>query len=569
VVLDDPPGEMAAPESAQAEVTQNAKTAPAPTTAPTPVTTTTSAAAGTKPSTESAFESFTVEVGAAEKVGDGMSAFAAYPVLTETSTTKRRFSDFTKLRRTLQKTHPGCIVHPLPDKVVTTSPFNAEFLEQRRKGLDKFMTEITAHPVLKKSEHLAVFLTPMESGDVNGDATDTHDNNGDGVNSTASSDPSHSRNPSAPGTPSKTGGQSPLGSVATDEAWYQKGAAGTALSAVDGWFKQVTASAESFVHGASPDTVLMEEEPSYLEASEYLLKLEERLKRATRASDEVVSSINSGGLIVGNFGENAVLLGDCEERGAKMLLGETAGGLGQAFRQVGAAAISTRAAHELNAEKLANEFRAPLRDALELVKAAKEAVDLRSEALLKVQTTRAQAEKKRVKLEQALEKNSTGDGSTVGSTDGTSTGDAPPAQPSNGGWFEKLASSTTKALTRPQETTEDLQKDLSNAEAAKEQAKERYDTIKATMQQELPRVHRQLEGILNAAFFCAQRRFTELARSQAAAWEAVMPGCADVEALDPPPMPTPAEGVGAAIARSLAGVMGTGSPAISPEEQKA
>ena len=62
------------------------------------------------------------------------------------------------------------------------------------------------------------------------------------------------------------------------------------------------------------------------------------------------------------------MLGDVEERGAKTLLGQTAGGLGQAFRQVGAAAISTRAAHEQKAEQLANEFRAPIRDALELVR---------------------------------------------------------------------------------------------------------------------------------------------------------------------------------------------------------
>ena len=48
--------------------------------------------------------------------------------------------------------------------------------------------------------------------------------------------------------------------------------------------------------------------------------------------------MNTSGLIVGNFGDNAHILGDCEEKGAKTLLGAEAGGLGQAFRQVGAAA---------------------------------------------------------------------------------------------------------------------------------------------------------------------------------------------------------------------------------------
>jgi hypothetical protein len=47
----------------------------------------------------------------------------------------------------------------------------------------------------------------------------------------------------------------------------------------------------------------------------------------------------------------------------------------------------------------------------------------------------------------------------------------------------------------------------------------------------------------------------------------VMPGCADVAALDPPPAPEgPAEGVGAAIARSLAGVMGSAKQGDSPKK---
>ena len=75
----------------------------------------------------------TVEVGKAIKVGEGMSAYASYPVTasttspafkSETSSVSRRFSDFTKLRKTLQKAHPGVIVYPLPEKTVTTSPFH-------------------------------------------------------------------------------------------------------------------------------------------------------------------------------------------------------------------------------------------------------------------------------------------------------------------------------------------------------------------------------------------------------------------------------------------------------------
>jgi len=316
-----------------------------------------------------------VEVASAVKIGEGMSAYAAYPVRFVTDSTdapatyaQRRFSDFTKLRRGLQKSHPGCVVHPLPEKIVTTSPFSPEFLTQRRRGLGLFLSEIAAHPVLAKSEHLSAFLTPDEIfGDGSAGVVSTA--NGWAVSNTSVDTVDSASPSSAPGTPSmKPFQKSPSQQKLTDEAWYHRGAAGTALSAVDGWFKQVATATESFVHGATPDTVLMEEDQTYLEASEYLLMLEDRLRRAARASDEVVSCVNAGGLIIGNFGDNCVLLGDVEERGAKTLLGQTAGGLGQAFRQVGAAAISTRAAHEQKAEQLANEFRAPIRDALELVR---------------------------------------------------------------------------------------------------------------------------------------------------------------------------------------------------------
>lgn len=523
------------------------------------------------PQTESAPPAFlgadgdvTVEVGKATKVGEGMSAYASYPVTSsttspafraETSSVSRRFSDFTRLRKALRTAHPGVIVYPLPEKTVTTSPFHPEFLEQRRIGLDTFVRAVAAHPTLRRSEHLRAFLEDPGGGqpaseDPGGGAS-ARDARGAASEASAS-------------VSAASSGARDAEKASSAEAWYQRGAAGTALSAVDGWFKSAAIAAESFVHGAGADTVLMEEDPEYLEASEYLLAVEDRLKRAARASDEVVSAVNSGGLVLGNFGDNAALLGDCEERGAKMLLGETAGGLGQAFRQVGAAAISLRAPTEAAAERLAAEFRAPLRRALDLVHAGKEAVDLRSEALLRLQTARAQAEKRRAKLEAAVEAGTAkapiraGDGSD-GTADAVS--DAGAASETGSGWFEKLASTTTKVVAAargPAETAEDLQREAEAADSAREHARVRYEEIKATMRVELPRLHAELESVLNAAFRAANVALRDLANAQAEAWEAVMPGCADVAALDPPPADVQhAEGVGAAIARSLAGVMGS------------
>ena len=512
----------------------------------------------------------TVEVGKATKVGEGMSAYASYLVTTsttspafrsETSSVSRRFSDFTRLRKALRAAHPGVIVYPLPEKTVTTSPFHPEFLEHRRVGLDTFARAVAAHPILRRSEHLRAFLE-----DPGGGLHVSAEDPGGGAGAPSARGAASEAGESASASNSRGAKEAEKASLAA--AWYQRGAAGTALSAVDGWFKSAAIAAESFVHGAGADTVLMEEEPDFLEASEYLLAVEDRLKRAVRASDEVVSAVNSGGLILGNLGDNALFLGDCEERGAKMLLGETAGGLGQAFRQVGAAAISLRAPTEAAAERLAAEFRAPLRRALDLVHAAKETVDARAEALLRLQTTRAQAEKRRAKLEAAVEAGVVNDAASARVGDGSDGAAGVAAASDAGGWFEKLASTTTKVVAAargPAETVEDLRREVESADAAREHAHARYEAFKATMRVELPRLHAELEAILNAAFGAANVSMRDLAGAQAEAWEAVMPGCSDVAALDSPPADAQhGEGVGAAIARSLAGVMGSAKQGDSP-----
>jgi sorting nexin-1/2 len=54
---------------------------------------------------------------------------------------------------------------------------------------------------------------------------------------------------------------------------------------------------------------------------------------------------------------------------AKVLLGAEAGGLGQAFRQVGAAASALRGPTEAQAERLATAFRKPLQRGLLIVQA--------------------------------------------------------------------------------------------------------------------------------------------------------------------------------------------------------
>ena len=191
---------------------------------------------------------------------------------------------------------------------------------------------------------------------------------------------------------------------------------------------------------------------------------------------------------------------------------------------MGAAASALRGPTEAQAERLAAAFRAPLHRGLLIVQAAKETIDLRTDALLKLQTARARCEQKRVKLEAAL------------------SGEALPP-PAAKGWLERLQSVT--ATTSVPATVEDMQMSSDAAARVQCESQERYDVIKDRMAAELPRLHVQLEGDLNTAFAAAAESLKELAGAQAAAWEEVMPGCSQVPPLEPPALPkAPPAGTG-------------------------
>jgi hypothetical protein len=114
-----------------------------------------------------------------EKHGDGMDAYASYCVTTCTTMpsfesseffVRRRFSDFTWLRKQLIKNYPSCIIPPMPskDRQKQFSRFNAHFLEKRRIYLERFLRRCTTHPQLCHDKDLHKFLEAkkwaLESG---------------------------------------------------------------------------------------------------------------------------------------------------------------------------------------------------------------------------------------------------------------------------------------------------------------------------------------------------------------------------------------------------------------------
>ncbi|XP_055048448.2 sorting nexin-1a [Misgurnus anguillicaudatus] len=117
-----------------------------------------------------------------EKVGDGMNAYMAYKVSTQTTlpmfrsktfTVRRRFSDFLGLYEKLSEKHAqnGYIVPPPPEKSILgmtkvkvgkEDPSSAEFVERRRAALERYLQRVVNHPSLIQDPDVREFLEKEE-----------------------------------------------------------------------------------------------------------------------------------------------------------------------------------------------------------------------------------------------------------------------------------------------------------------------------------------------------------------------------------------------------------------------
>ncbi|KAK6318592.1 hypothetical protein J4Q44_G00118830 [Coregonus suidteri] len=113
-----------------------------------------------------------------EKVGDGMNAYMAYKVSTQTTlpmfrsktfTVRRRFSDFLGLYEKLSDKHAlnGYIVPPPPEKSIMgmtkvkvgkEDNSSAEFVERRRAALERYLQRVVFHPSLLQDPDVREFL---------------------------------------------------------------------------------------------------------------------------------------------------------------------------------------------------------------------------------------------------------------------------------------------------------------------------------------------------------------------------------------------------------------------------
>lgn len=107
---------------------------------------------------------------AANSLVPGGNTYVTYLITTRTNlpdfdrtefSVRRRFRDVVTLSDRLAESYRGFFIPPRPDKNVVESQVmqKQEFVEQRRIALEKYLRRLVAHPVIKKSDELKVFLS--------------------------------------------------------------------------------------------------------------------------------------------------------------------------------------------------------------------------------------------------------------------------------------------------------------------------------------------------------------------------------------------------------------------------
>ncbi|KAJ1991872.1 intercellular trafficking and secretion [Dimargaris cristalligena] len=78
------------------------------------------------------------------------------------TTLRRRYQDFVWLHSNLSKDYPACALPPLPGKYrmeyITGDRFSDDFVQKRRSCLERFLTRLARHPLLRTSHYFVVFL---------------------------------------------------------------------------------------------------------------------------------------------------------------------------------------------------------------------------------------------------------------------------------------------------------------------------------------------------------------------------------------------------------------------------
>lgn len=252
------------------------------------------------------------------------------------SSVLRRYSDFLWLYERLHKEKAGAIVPPLPEKQAV-SRFSPEFVEDRRRALEKFLRRVILHPELYEANCLLTFLraddvTFQHAKNVSKSEDEQRRNSGSGDNNNMAA--SMSGGGAFNMTPKNTAG-------------------------IKKWFSEAKTTFSGDLV-TSPDDDLFDEIERYIEALAIQMKrVSNQASGLVRKSKEIANGLFEFGLAFHQLGQS-----EGEELGAKLqLVGGTAD------------TLSSMAAQQAEAEL--KRLEEPFRDYLKTIHAVKLALGRR------------------------------------------------------------------------------------------------------------------------------------------------------------------------------------------------
>jgi sorting nexin-1/2 len=279
------------------------------------------------------------------------------------SSVLRRYSDFLWLYERLHVERSGAIVPPLPEKQAV-SRFSPEFVEDRRRCLEKFLRRVILHPELWDSTCLLTFL---RADDVAFQRAKNSGNSSSGVGGGAGNS-DHQQFDSLGGSGGEYGGTSNnSGSGGTMSSSSSLGGAGAFnlapknAAGIKKWFSEAktTFSGELV---SSPDDDLFDEIERYVEALGVQMKrVSNQAGGLVRKSREIANGMFEFGLAFHQLGQSeGGILGD-----KLQLMGSTAD------------ALSSMAASQAEAEL--RRLEEPLRDYIRIIQGVRLALSRRHE----------------------------------------------------------------------------------------------------------------------------------------------------------------------------------------------
>ncbi|CAH8280111.1 unnamed protein product [Arabidopsis lyrata] len=274
---------------------------------------------------------------------------------------RRRFRDVVTLADRLAESYRGFCIPPRPDKSVVESQVmqKQEFVEQRRVALEKYLRRLSAHPVIRNSDELKVFLQvqgklplPM--------STDVASRMLDG----------------AVKLPKQLFGEGGASAVPVHEV-VQPARGGRDLLRL---FKELRQSVSNDWGGSKPPVV--EEDKEFLEKKEKMHDLEQQIINASQQAESLVKAQQDMGETMGELGLAFIKLTKFENEEAAYNSQRTRA---NDMKNLATAAVkASRFYRELNSQTV--KHLDTLHEYLGMMMAVQGAFADRSSALLTVQT---------------------------------------------------------------------------------------------------------------------------------------------------------------------------------------